>query len=52
MLLTGPTGSGKTTAIYAAIGYLLEKHGNAVAISSVEDPVEQNLDWVNQSILA
>ena len=27
MLLTGPTGSGKTTAIYAAIGYLLEKHG-------------------------
>ena len=51
MLLTGPTGSGKTTAIYAAIGYLLEKHGNAVAISSVEDPVEQNLDWVNQSSL-
>ena len=51
MLLSGPTGSGKTTAIYAAIGYLLEKHGNAVAISSVEDPVEQNLDWVNQSTL-
>lgn len=51
MLLTGPTGSGKTTAIYAAIGFLLEKHGNAVAISSVEDPVEQNLDWVNQSSL-
>ena len=51
MLLTGPTGSGKTTAIYTAIGYLLEKHGNAVAISSVEDPVEQNLDWVNQSSL-
>ena len=51
MLLTGPTGAGKTTAIYAAIGYLLEKHGNAVAISSVEDPVEQNLDWVNQSTL-
>ena len=51
MLLTGPTGSGKTTAIYAAIGYLLEKHGNAVAVSSVEDPVEQNLDWVNQSSL-
>jgi len=51
MLLTGPTGSGKTTAIYAAIGFLLEKHGNRVAISSVEDPVEQNLDWVNQSAL-
>lgn len=51
ILLTGPTGSGKTTAIYAAIGFILEKHGNAVAISSVEDPVEQNLDWVNQSSL-
>ena len=51
ILLTGPTGSGKTTAIYAAIGFILEKHGNAVAVSSVEDPVEQNLDWVNQSSL-
>tara|TARA_Y100000588_G_scaffold393331_1_gene508919 strand:- start:1419 stop:2657 length:1239 start_codon:yes stop_codon:yes gene_type:complete len=51
ILLTGPTGSGKTTAIYAAIGHLLEKHQNAVAIASVEDPVEQNLMWVNQSQL-
>ncbi len=51
ILLTGPTGSGKTTAIYAAIGFILEKAGNAVAVSSVEDPVEQNLDWVNQSSL-
>ena len=51
ILLTGPTGSGKTTAIYAAIGHILEKSGNAIAVSSVEDPVEQNLDWVNQSSL-
>ena len=51
ILLTGPTGSGKTTAIYAAIGHILEKAGNAIAVSSVEDPVEQNLDWVNQSSL-
>ena len=43
ILLTGPTGSGKTTAIYAAIGHLLEKNQNAIAIASVEDPVEQNL---------
>ena len=49
ILLTGPTGSGKTTAIYAAIGYIIDVNGNAVAVSSVEDPVEQNLDWVNQS---
>ncbi len=51
ILLTGPTGSGKTTAIYAAIGFILDKQGNAVSVSSVEDPVEQNLDWVNQSSL-
>jgi len=51
ILLTGPTGSGKTTAIYAAIGFIIEKAGNAIAVSSVEDPVEQNLDWVNQSSL-
>ena len=51
ILLTGPTGSGKTTAIYAAIGFILDKQGNAIAVSSVEDPVEQNLDWVNQSNL-
>ena len=51
ILLTGPTGSGKTTAIYAAIGFVLDKQGNAVSVSSVEDPVEQNLDWVNQSSL-
>ncbi|MBL69130.1 MAG: hypothetical protein CMO74_11880 [Verrucomicrobiales bacterium] len=51
ILLTGPTGSGKTTAIYASIGFLLEKHQNTVAIASVEDPVEQNLMWVNQAQL-
>ena len=51
ILLTGPTGSGKTTAIYAAIGYIIETNGNATAVSSVEDPVEQNLDWVNQSTI-
>ena len=51
LLVAGPTGSGKTTAIYASIGHLLEKHQNAVAIASVEDPVEQNLMWVNQSAL-
>ncbi|HBO65003.1 TPA: type II secretion system protein GspE, partial [Candidatus Saccharibacteria bacterium] len=51
ILLTGPTGSGKTTAIYASIGFLLEKNSNSVAIASVEDPVEQNLMWVNQGQL-
>ena len=34
ILLTGPTGSGKTTAIYAAIGFLLDKHGNLLVIET------------------
>lgn len=51
ILLTGPTGSGKTTAIYASLGYLLEKYQNTLSIASVEDPVEQSLMWVNQSSL-
>ena len=51
ILLTGPTGSGKTTAIYASISYLLEKHGPTMSISSVEDPVEVNLQMVNQAQL-
>ena len=51
LLLTGPTGSGKTTAIYASIFYLLDKHQNKVTIASVEDPVEVPLHWVNQAQL-
>ena len=51
ILLTGPTGSGKTTAIYASISYLFEKHGPTISMASVEDPVEVNLANVNQAQL-
>lgn len=51
ILLTGPTGSGKTTAIYASIYYLFERHGPSMSITSVEDPVEVNLPMVNQAQL-
>ena len=51
ILLTGPTGSGKTTAIYCALHYLLSKHGTAVAIASVEDPVEVPIPTVSQAQL-
>lgn len=49
ILLTGPTGSGKTTAIYAALTHLVEKHGPAISISTVEDPVEYNLPMISQA---
>lgn len=45
VLLTGPTGSGKSTTLYAALSHL-NKEG--VNIITVEDPVEYQLEGVNQ----
>jgi type IV pilus assembly protein PilB len=45
VLVTGPTGSGKTTTLYTALAALNQVHRN---ISSAEDPVEIYLDGVNQ----
>lgn len=49
ILLTGPTGSGKTTAIYAALHHIVQRSGPAVSISTVEDPVEFNLPMISQT---
>lgn len=49
ILLTGPTGSGKTTAIYSAIYSLVRRSGVAISIATVEDPVEFNLPMVAQA---
>ncbi len=46
VLVTGPTGSGKTTTLYAALNVLRSKRVN---IMTCEDPVEIDLDGVNQS---
>ncbi|WP_038173832.1 type IV-A pilus assembly ATPase PilB [Vibrio pacinii] len=45
ILLTGPTGSGKTVSLYAALNHLNSQHVN---ISTAEDPVEINLPGINQ----
>jgi len=45
VLVTGPTGSGKTTSLYAA---LRKRHQPDVKILTVEDPVEYALDGINQ----
>ncbi|MFK4763547.1 GspE/PulE family protein [Desulfobaculum sp. SPO524] len=45
VLVTGPTGSGKTTTLYAALSELVSEASN---IMTVEDPVEYNLEGVNQ----
>lgn len=46
ILVTGPTGSGKTTTLYSVLG-ILNKPG--VNISTVEDPIEYRVAGVNQS---
>ena len=43
--LTGPTGSGKTTTLYMILQDMVKRNVN---ISTIEDPVEKNLDRVNQ----
>ncbi|KKS42659.1 hypothetical protein A3H03_02640 [Candidatus Kuenenbacteria bacterium RIFCSPLOWO2_12_FULL_42_13] len=46
LLVTGPTGSGKTTTLYTVLN-LLNKPG--VNITTIEDPIEYRLPGVNQS---
>jgi type IV pilus assembly protein PilB len=45
VLVTGPTGSGKTTTLYSALDLIRSPEKNVV---TVEDPVEYQLDMVNQ----
>ena len=44
-LVTGPTGAGKTTTLYAALNAIV---GPGLKVLTVEDPVEYNLTGVNQ----
>jgi general secretion pathway protein E/type IV pilus assembly protein PilB len=44
-LISGPTGSGKTTTLYATLKLLNEKTRN---ILTIEDPIEYTLDGINQ----
>jgi type IV pilus assembly protein PilB len=46
ILVTGPTGSGKTTSLYAALYHLNSLERNIVTI---EDPVEYQIDIINQN---
>jgi general secretion pathway protein E len=46
VLITGPTGSGKTTTLYAALSRL---DAGALNIMTVEDPIEYDLDGISQT---
>lgn len=45
ILITGPTGSGKTTTLYAALSYLNDESRNII---TVEDPVEYQIPGISQ----
>ena len=45
ILVTGPTGSGKSTTLYTALS---ELNTEKVNISTIEDPVEADIDGINQ----
>ncbi|MTC55353.1 MULTISPECIES: ATPase, T2SS/T4P/T4SS family [Providencia] len=46
ILVTGPTGSGKTVTLYSALEYLNQSYRN---ISTIEDPIEIPLSGINQT---
>ncbi len=46
ILVTGPTGSGKTTTLYAVLNKLRSPDVN---ITTIEDPIEYNLEGINQT---
>ena len=46
LLVTGPTGSGKTTTLYAALNYIKDDTCNLLTI---EDPIEYELDGISQT---
>jgi len=46
LLVTGPTGSGKTTTLYASLNHINDRRKN---ILTVEDPVEYHIDGVGQT---
>jgi general secretion pathway protein E len=49
VFLTGPTGSGKTTTIYSALGHIRRSRGGTVQIATIEDPVEYDVPFLTQT---
>lgn len=47
VLVTGPTGSGKTTTLYALLNSINEEHIN---IHTIEDPIEYEIEGMNQTM--
>lgn len=48
ILVTGPTGSGKSTTLYTFLKHIIEETNNNQNIITIEDPVEYTLDSITQ----
>ncbi len=49
IVLTGPTGCGKTTTLYASLNHIHENRGTTTSIATLEDPVEIDLPYLSQT---
>jgi type II secretory ATPase GspE/PulE/Tfp pilus assembly ATPase PilB-like protein len=49
IVMTGPTGSGKTTTIFAVLQEILNNSGKQRSIATLEDPIEFDFEDINQS---
>ena len=52
IVLTGPTGCGKTTTIYAMVRELIKNNQDPASIISIEDPVESRIPGISQVSLS
>jgi len=52
IILTGPTGSGKSTTIYALVRELLRHQHDPASILTIEDPIECRIDSISQISVA
>ena len=49
IVLTGPTGCGKTTTLYASLAHIHDDRGATTSIATIEDPVEIDLPYLSQT---
>lgn len=49
IVLTGPTGSGKTTTLYSALQHIHESRGGTTQLATLEDPIEIELPFASQT---
>ncbi len=49
IVLSGPTGSGKTTTLYSALQHLHQDRGTTTHLASIEDPIEVELPFISQT---